>query len=440
MGRWGPRTLRAACCLPAVLGLLAFAFADDGKVGIVPADLVARYRQTLLEYPRPRVVWRFRVTLSEAFFESFAKSAGSGKSESWEVMEDIWSDGKRVFARMSRLPPHIAEAPPADMLIRSEDLVSKFRNCCLYTWDGARGGVYRLWQGVEPDGSGRGEVGIGEVDGHGVRQFRFPPLLGPSPSASRHSDWSGRVQTWHWGDAFFALDPAEMRIVGRERVGDRMLYRVEHRTVTALQEASQRTGKKVEGGTRLVAWVDLERGGLVMRLERHTELLVDGRVDEAAAKMKPKPLFVGEVLAVMHTGPGRYYPKKGLHRTYYVDPRWKGELLTPEERVSGKAVDVPVVEVSRMEWEVERVEPDVAVPDATLALPFPKGTPYYDRRESRLRYEGLTDAEVEKMLRGLGPGRGESGVARWWFRWIVLTCNVVALVLVGLLLYRRYRR
>lgn len=440
MGRWEPCTVRAGCCLLAVLGFFARGLADDGEVRVVPADLVARYRQTLLEYPRPRVVWRFRVTLSEAFFQSFAKTTETGKSESWEVVEDIWSDRKRVCARMSRLPPHIVEAPPRDMLIRSEDLVTKFRNACLYTWDGARGGVFRVWHGVERDGSGRGEVGTGELDAHGLRQFRLPPLLGPAPSVSRHSDWSGWVQTWHWGDAFFALDPTDMRVVGRERLRDRTVYRVEHRTVTPVQGASQRTGKKVEGATRLVAWVDLEYGGVVMRLERHTELLVDGRLDEAAAKMKPKPLFVGEVLEVMRTGPGRYYPRKGVHRTYHVDPRWKGRLLTPEERALGKAVDVPVVEVSRMEWEVEHVEPDVAMPDATLALEFPKGTPYYDRRESRLRYEGLTDAEVEKMLTGLGPQPGESGAGRWWLRWLFVTCNLVALAFVGLLLYRRYRR
>lgn len=442
MARWKFRVSGAVFSLLAIVSGLSTGFGGESAEGVTPADVIAAYRQTVLAYPRPRVVWRYKVTLTEAFFQSLARDAPRGKSETWEVIEDIWTDRKRVLSRMSRLPPHSPVRPPEDLVITEGDLIPKFGNCCLFVWNATQGGAYRLWHGVEADGKGRGEVGVGEVDGR-VRQLRFPPLVGPSPSESRHDDWGGWIQTWHWGDAFFALNPEGMRVIGRERIGDRLLWKMEHRTVTPMEETSRRTGKRVAGATKLVAWVDLERGGLAMRLERHTELLVDGQPEPAAARMKPKPLFVGEIQEVMRTEGGRFYPKKGIDRSYHVDPRWQGQLLTAEERVAGKAVDVPVVEVSRREWEVERVDPDVAMPETTLALAFPKGTPYYDRRESRLRYEGLTDAEVAKMLAGLGPeraGQGPVSVMRRWLRWMFLACNLVALAAVGFWLYRRYKR
>lgn len=174
-------------------------------------------------------------------------------------------------------------------------------------------------------------------------------------------------------DEFFNNDPKTFRAVRREAIDGRPAVLIEQALDGSLRSLG--TGRPQPGGagkgfeqlgvTR--AWIDPERGGLPLRIEWSQELRKDGQLQPGTGK----PYKVLEVTEILSVG-GAFYPTRGMIRTYGLAP------AEAAKNAAGKPYDASaLVPYEETTWHAARVEANVPLGES-FALPFPKGSYYYD--------------------------------------------------------------
>jgi hypothetical protein len=372
---------------------------------------------------------------SEAYFREH-KGAKDPRRE--EIYEDYWTDRKRLLVRMPDRPDAVFRY--YDNNISPETLLERYAHWTIFSYDSACGGAYRFWNGLGRDGRGRGVVGTRAVTSL-LGLFMFPPLGVSDPA------W-GQVRTWHVIDEFYARPLSEMRVLGKGVVSGKEVVLLEHMEMRPPQSASTLAqGRKVEWADITTAWVDVDRGCLPLRMETWSELMLDGVFFGTVAKTSvrnpggQKAYVITEIHEIRKFDGGGFYPVKGVIRNISPDPDYRGPFNTLDGTLAGKVVDVPTVEFTRWEWEAVSVEPNVLIPETSLALKFPKGTAYTDETLSKPFIEGLSPAELERLLEEeAGRGRERpSGVSPW--RSVLVAVSVAAiLAVVAGFAWRRWNR
>jgi len=423
--------------------LLAMGFANVVVIGLAgaddvqPSDLVAGYQYNVSLFPRMRVVYEGVVELTNEFYE---RNPQSTQPKRTAVIEDYWTDRTRFLLRMPRKFTEGQAYPIPAVNITPDLLSSVYKDMFVFSYSVDTANGYRMWSGVDEAGLGSGVVGQGPISDR-LGEFVFPPM------GIADSSW-GDKRIWHAIDVFYANPPGEMRVLGRVHVDGVETVVVESLTrKPAAQVLQAQVEGRLETGRVVTAWIDVGRGCLPLRIVENRVLLLEGQrlgttapLNDLERDRKQDASKIVSVSRVQTCEGGGFYPSEGVCVERTISSAYQGPYNDVQGLLSGRVVDIPYVDLTRYHWRVLAVQPNVTVPEQSLALPFPDKTRYFDETRARGMIEGVSEVELDRLLAEEEQLRGHphGSATRYRFTWFLIAINV--LLIVGLVYFFWFRR
>jgi hypothetical protein len=404
---------------------------------VMPAEIVAGYRENVAKFNRVRVTWQsvscvlpgwleWRRALvkqmedelreaqqqrqlddaqkkrCEAYVRNLKSECDHVFEEFWNL-QDFWTDGKRIQVREPAASIHeSAEAARwrfSDAPLTPETLRTTYRHYRIESFDPDRTERLWLWTGWDTSSAYDARFGNAAPQGGTVyitkgtsvgerdAAFRFPPLLRrPHPKSE---------SVVHIVDRFFDFPPSELRVLGITQLGDASVYVVEHRRDREPWDGAGQAGVQVATFTR--AFIAPDRGYLPVRIETWDARLDHGKLVDR----QPPPYQVLECLEVKDVPGGGFYPTKGMLKSWWTHPEDMpcSQSLTPEAFLRRPLGRTFLTREGR--WEVQQITTDPAMPGTMFAMEFPKGTYCYNKITGREYQVGVRHSVLESLWRSL---------------------------------------
>ncbi len=249
---------------------------------------------------------------------------------------------------------------PSDGPTTAANLPQDFVGVSFISYRGIPSEGFRTWRIDYPGNPGYGSI---LTRNQNTGEAFFPPL------GINRRDWAGDDSQWHPIDLFLRDPTAEIRAVGREKVGDRETVVLERWGGPEPNKPGMTTG-----GPVIRAFLDMERGALPLKIEWTMGQKAMGQPPTTSPGVRPhQVLETTEIVQVKGAG---FYPKRGTIRTFGSDPgSWKGTGPPP--------VDL----MEETTWRAVAIEANAPLKD-DMSLPFPQGVYYFDQRIGASLYEG----------------------------------------------------
>ena len=436
------------------IGLLFVVAGMGGQDPVVQvADALAAYRQNALSFRTFRLRWLWQVRLTDeavahyrdeaAYFRTRLQQTDSRDTKQREriarrlrwledyegitarqttkwYVQELWTDRERFQLRrplLSNGPGELraVEAPQIafpETVPSGKALLDEYADFeILWYRPEDRDRPFWCWLGTRTEGESfmvvRDSQSLDKTD----QLNAWPPLVLPPP------EWGGRI---HPLDDFFTGSPDDRyELLGRWQVDGRTTWVVEW-----VRPAPARwpPGTKV----CLRAYLDLERGGIPLRLFRTLRGTSDrSRRRDRDLSFPDTPLDAVVDVHIERLGEG-FYPVKGTICHYIFASEDRGGRRTGIRRIP-----------ERMEsWEVLQADPNVDLDADALIVQLPPGTRVLDRPTNQHYVVGTAEGLLRPYVRGatqvlrreagsrirllVGVAAGSllvmSVICVWWFR------------------------
>lgn len=409
------------------------------------AELESLYRQNALQAQTLRVQWKRTSTetpnmrrVYEGMLEQHEKIAANPMSSATDraeakrsadsmkrflanksgirteaVQQDYWTDRLHFQMRFpvnTKMGGAATDATATWIVLPDREatanvLSEDFSAATIISWGPATDRVFRRW------------------DGRLIKAGTFSGLIGtihPEPDVAHHpplalpsADWGGEASPL---DAFFAPNPTRERIIGPIDIDG----------VSTL--AWERVWKRNAFWTVMVGYVDPNRASIPLRIDVY-----------GAGELPLTEQFVVPWVGP-HVKSGVYSPIRRVKTGQITDrdgiaypTKGTVEHFQPLRLDNGSEVVV----VRQEEWDVRSVERDRPMSEEMFALKFPANTVFVDQTRNETRLTGDVDSHAERVIGGMRP---DPRPTAWWQnRWVWIVPIGMALLFVGVRLWRRSR-
>ena len=419
----------------AVIGLLLSLL----SVPVTWDDVLTAWQQNRLAASTLRVEWqlqesetdhlhRYWVSLAESK-EEFAKSqsnltesakgglrrtavelrASAGRRRLERATElDFWTDRENFQFRGAPHGPindgkQRVEFP--DVEASRSNLPSHFSRVSVLSFGRATKLLFRRW-----DGAKVGDLsGAAVARGYPSSEIKFPPL------GRSDNSWIGEQ---HAIDAFFADGAMESQILGS------VVYTGRTCVVVGRKWPPPADNPGIKDPTILVAWIDLERGALPLRIEKYAFLpekygwgVREGLLPSEGESL-PSPQLIVKHVELHEVTSGYWYPVRGIEQS-----------LGPDQAPTVSRSVQRFLPHSSVEWKVVRVEPDKAMSTENFSLEFPDKTVFVNDPTGDLRVTSDLAGFSERLVKQAVKRSESAGSLRNYYLFGVLgLCGVIVVV------------
>jgi hypothetical protein len=278
--------------------------------------------------------------------------------------EDFWTDRKNFQIR--GVPFASLNAVPVfpDALSFPDELLQHFKQTSVLSYGPATNDLFRRWDGKIMLGSSTGAVAVAKA--YEPTMIHFPPYC------AWNGNWPGTrlaIDLWMSDNAITS------EVLGSAVIQERscLVVRRTFEKATFPEENIANVG--------ILAWVDMERGAIPLRLEFYRSLksmadVLPRRVTPSDYR-KPMPFLVMRDLVVEEVKSGLWYPTQGIE-----------ELIGPEQYINNTTSDVYGVPHRLTTWTAQLVETERFMPEEMFALRFPDETVFVSQPTGDVRVVG----------------------------------------------------
>lgn len=330
-----------------------------------------------------------------------------------EFRHDFWSDRANFQIRQQPDSSRKLIAHFPDEQSTADNLATTFASVSVLSYGTATRSLFRTWQGNAADGQGMGSVATRIPE----NTLLFPPFC----YASRA--WPGTPLTM---DLFWDETATESTVLGEYTLDQRKCI-----VVRRIWPAGKPTATDRSGSTML-AWIDLERGGVPLRIERYhassdqIEVNPPGLAPSRLNRV-PFPTIVVRDVAIATIGPGFFYPESGTEQT--LGPP---ELATIQKPASTFAPH------ATLQWKATKVELNREMSAENFQLTFPSRTVFFNAPTSEMR---VTTDSANSAVRLVQNALGRQRPQRFYDRLLTwLLIPLAGLSLFGIYRWRRTAR
>lgn len=419
--------------------------------GETAADIIAGYKQNASQFLGSRILYKTQMKHIDQKIPSV-------------YLYDYWTDKSNVLFRGGDLSPRYSEVDESFLLsippdeITSEDLEKRYRNTSVQSFCASEKAAF-YWQGYSRKKTIPGVETIKSMENGAKGTFERRSSFNDSnsPTFPPMVPFSNNKWRLYPSDIFFSLPEEDMYILGTAIVDNIECVILENRSMYPKNHWNLSKEKLI--GTKYencelqafysyIACVDVQRGCIPIHIQERVYWIIDGTIkrDDIQTLLKKKDCAsLLEVKEIKQDSQGAFYPAYTIYQKYTYHPQKLYLPKTIEDFVDQVVPPgVKSVVYSEDHWEILHVKPHVKISEATLKIPYPRGTSVYDLQDQKGHLAGYTDEEYEAYLHKLDSGKeldtSESFPANRKRLWI-LAVNVLLMVLaVGYGAYRFRKR